>query len=88
MNQCAVVTGESKNKRGPAVASWLDLILVMLLPAALYLSTLARTLTWAHGGQDGGDLIAAVFISGVPHPPGYPTYASSSVGFRVVVAAR
>ena len=68
------MTGESKHKHAPAIPVWLDLVLVVVLPAALYLSTLAPTLTWAHNGQDGGDLIAAVFTSGVPHPPGYPTY--------------
>ena len=78
MNGYCPVTGESKKKRGPAVASWLDLVLVMVLPAALYLSTLAPTLTWAHGGQDGGDLIAAVFTSGVPHPPEVKTAAIRS----------
>jgi hypothetical protein len=40
----------------------------------VYLLTLARTLTWAHDGADGGDLIVAVLTGGVPHPPGYPTY--------------
>ena len=68
------MTGESKNKRAPAIPVWLDLVLVVVLPAALYLSTLAPTLTWAHNGQDGGDLVTAVYTSGVPHPPGYPTY--------------
>ncbi len=58
----------------------------MVLPAALYLSTLAPTLTWAHGGQDGGDLIAAVFTSGVPHPPGYPTYVLLGKIFALIPA--
>lgn len=45
------------------------------LPALwLYLSTLAPSLTWAHAGADGGDLISAALSNGVPHPPGYPTY--------------
>ena len=41
---------------------------------ALYSRTLAPGLTWAHNGADGGDLLAAALTSGVPHPPGYPTY--------------
>jgi MFS family permease len=41
---------------------------------ALYVGTAAPSLTWAHSGADGGDLITAAFTNGVPHPPGYPTY--------------
>ncbi len=40
----------------------------------LYAAALAPGLTWAHGGADGGDLLAAALTGGVPHPPGYPTY--------------
>ncbi len=40
----------------------------------VYLLTMARDLTWAHYGIDGGDLITAVITQGVPHPSGYPTY--------------
>ena len=42
--------------------------------AAIYLATLARGLTWANAGADGGDLIAAAATGGVAHPTGYPTY--------------
>jgi hypothetical protein len=41
---------------------------------ALYLRTLAPGLTWANGGTDGGDFIAAAATGGVPHPTGYPLY--------------
>ncbi|MBP7689475.1 MAG: DUF2723 domain-containing protein [Thermoflexales bacterium] len=41
---------------------------------ALYLLTLAPTITWANAGTDGGDLITAAATLGVPHPPGYPLY--------------
>jgi len=41
---------------------------------AVYLATLAPGLTWANGGSDGGDLIAAAATGGVPHPTGYPVY--------------
>ncbi len=44
------------------------------LSLALYAATAPPWLTWAHDGADGGDLIAAVMTSGVPHPSGYPTY--------------
>lgn len=40
----------------------------------LYASTAAPWLSWANGGADGGDLIAATMNWGVPHPSGYPTY--------------
>ncbi len=43
---------------------------------ALYLSTLAPSLSWANHGADGGDLVVASVLNGVPHPPGYPTYAT------------
>ncbi len=45
-----------------------------LLALVLYGRTLAPGLTWAHHGADGGDLLAAALIGGVPHPTGYPTY--------------
>jgi hypothetical protein len=38
--------------------------------------TLAPSITWAHNGTDGGDLISAAATLGVPHPPGYPTYVT------------
>jgi hypothetical protein len=41
---------------------------------AIYVTTLAPGLTFEHNGADGGDLIAAGRILGVPHPSGYPTY--------------
>ena len=40
----------------------------------LYARTLAPGLTWAHHAADGGDLLAAALVGGVPHPSGYPTY--------------
>ena len=48
-----------------------------LLPVILlliYLLTLAPTITWAHHGADGGDLVTAVARGSIPHPPGSPTY--------------
>lgn len=44
------------------------------VPLTVYLATLAPSITWAHDGADGGDLITAAYTLGVPHPPGYPTY--------------
>jgi hypothetical protein len=51
-------------------------IAVAAASLALYLSTLAPTLTWGwrDTGVDGGEFLAAANTFGVPHPPGYPTY--------------
>jgi hypothetical protein len=48
--------------------------IVFVSALALYVSSAAPSLTWAHAGADGGDLITAAVTNGVPHPPGYPTY--------------
>jgi hypothetical protein len=40
----------------------------------IYAITMASTLTWAHNGADGGDLVTAVARGTIPHPPGFPTY--------------
>jgi len=40
----------------------------------VYLATLAPGLSFEHNGTDGGDLTAAAWNLGVPHPTGYPTY--------------
>jgi hypothetical protein len=45
-----------------------------LAALVLYSRTLAPGLTWSHSGADGGDFLAAALTSGVPHPPGFPTY--------------
>lgn len=47
----------------------------------VYLLTMAPRLTWEHAGRDGGDLITAAFVMGVPHPPGYPTYMMLAIPF-------
>ncbi len=41
---------------------------------AVYLATLAPTISWRNGGTDGPELAAAAYVWGVAHPPGYPTY--------------
>ena len=40
----------------------------------VFVTTLAPGLTWANGGSDGGDLIAAAATGGIAHPTGYPLY--------------
>jgi len=55
------------------VRCWLPLLVVGLL-LTVYASTMAPGLCWAHQGADGGDLVTAVALGSVPHPPGFPTY--------------
>ena len=54
---------------------------------ALYLSTLAPTLTWGWDGLgvDGGEFLAAARTWGIPHPPGYPTYTLLLGSFASIV---
>ena len=46
----------------------------VLVTLGCYVQTLAPSLTWAHHGADGGDLVTAVARGSIPHPPGFPTY--------------
>jgi hypothetical protein len=50
------------------------LVSLFLFPFFVYLDTLAPSITWRHDGADGGDLIAAAYTFGIPHPTGYPLY--------------
>jgi len=50
------------------------LVSLFLFPFFIYLDTLAPSITWRHDGADGGDLIAAAYTLGIPHPTGYPLY--------------
>jgi hypothetical protein len=49
-------------------------LLVGLAALAVYLLTLAPSITWRHDGADSGELAVAAAVLGVPHPPGYPTW--------------
>ena len=62
-------------------------VAVWLASLALYLSTVAPTLTWGNEkiGVDGGELLAAASTLGVPHPPGYPTYTLLLKAFATLV---
>lgn len=53
----------------------------------LYLATLAPGLTWANFGADGGDLLAAAVVNGVPHPTGYPLYTLLLQGWLALLGA-
>jgi hypothetical protein len=54
--------------------SWRLALGVGAVALVVYVATLAPGLTFENNGADGGDLIAAAYNLGVPHPPGYPTY--------------
>lgn len=49
-------------------------LVAALIAFIVYWLTLAHTITWRHNGADGGDLVTAAFVLGIPHPPGYPLY--------------
>ncbi|MDP6821683.1 MAG: DUF2723 domain-containing protein [Dehalococcoidia bacterium] len=51
----------------------------------LYALTLAPGLTWRNSASDGGDLLAAAFTWGIPHPTGYPTYLIALRGFSAAI---
>lgn len=52
-----------------------------ILALVFYLRSLAPTITWRFEGADSGDLVAAAFTLGIPHPPGYPLYTSIAAVF-------
>ena len=54
---------------------------------ALYLVTLAPTLTWGFEFRavDGGEFLATAKVLGIPHPPGYPTYVLLLKAFTTLV---
>ena len=61
-------------------SSYLDRLGPMAAAAvsfAVYLWTLAPTVT----GEDSGELIAAAFTLGIPHPPGYPLWCLLAKAF-------
>jgi 4-amino-4-deoxy-L-arabinose transferase-like glycosyltransferase len=53
---------------------WWPALAVGALALTVYVLTLAPGLSFDNYGTDGGDLIAAAYSLGVPHPTGYPTY--------------
>jgi hypothetical protein len=61
-------------RRAVRPIEWISALVVLGALLAVYGLTLAPTITWAHHGADGGDLVTAVVRGSVPHPPGFPTY--------------
>ena len=70
----------------PTIALWK--LAAISLPTGLalwlYWWHAARGLTWANNGADGGDLLAAAAVNGIPHPPGYPFYTLLLHGWLLV----
>lgn len=62
---------------------WLAPVLVFVLALVVYGLTAAPGLTWAHDSADGGDLITAALVGGVPHPSGYPTWTLLAALFNL-----
>ena len=62
-------------------------VAVFVATLGLYLATLAPTLTWGWNGLgvDGGELLAAAYTLGIPHPPGYPIYTLLLKVFATIV---
>jgi len=54
---------------------------VFLAALALYLLTLAPTITWRFAGSDSGELASAAYTWGVAHPTGYPLW--TLLGFLI-----
>lgn len=53
---------------------WAPFLIVVGVLAGVYLLTMPPSLTWAHHGDDGGDLVTAAVLGRLPHPPGAPVY--------------
>lgn len=49
-------------------------LVISLILIYAYGTTIAPGISWANGGVDGGDLVTAAAVNGVPHPTGYPLY--------------
>jgi len=60
--------------RAHRLSRWLPPLVLTLTLGGTYLTTLAPGFTWANNGGDGGDLVTAAAVGGIPHPSGYPTY--------------
>ena len=59
-------------------------LFIFLGITALYLFTLAPSITQQHFGTDGAELTATAHTLGVAHPPGYPTYLLLAKTFSLV----
>ena len=63
----------------------LTALLIFLGATALYLFTLAPSITQRHFGTDSAELTATAHTLGVAHPTGYPTYLLLAKTFSLVI---
>jgi len=59
-------------------------VLISLSLMLIYLSVAPTRLSNANYGSDGGDFLAAVLTTGIPHPTGYPTYTLLGRLFQLI----
>lgn len=78
-------------RKPPSCSKWdmkhadrLPTLVLLCLLLVVYGLTLAPGLTWANRGADGGDLITAAAVGGVPHPTGYPVYILTARVFQML----
>jgi hypothetical protein len=69
-----LVSPEHEFSRHVRQRLWFGPAIVFVVALIVYGSTAPPGLTWAHHSADGGDLITAAVVGGVPHPSGYPTF--------------
>lgn len=60
---------------------WLGFWFILLSVAGLYFYNQANTI---YGG-DAGDLVSAIVVGGIPHPPGYPLYTVLGILLNKVI---
>ena len=61
---------KAKNNFPTFQKRWFLAALLFLITLTIYLITLAPTV----GTEDSGELVAAAYTVGIPHPPGYPLW--------------
>ena len=64
---------------------YLVALAIFLGTTAIYLFTLAPSITQQHFGADSAELTATAHTLGVAHPPGYPTYLLLAKTFSLVI---
>ncbi|MFH0778491.1 MAG: DUF2723 domain-containing protein [Candidatus Eisenbacteria bacterium] len=68
----------------PKATSFLSIV-VLSLVVIVYVHTSALSVSWKNFSEDSGDLLAASYILGIPHPTGYPVYVLLGRLFTLVM---
>jgi hypothetical protein len=66
-------------------ATTLIALSVFALLILAYAHTCSLSVTWKNFSEDSGDLLAAAFTLGIPHPTGYPLYTLLARIFSIVM---